>query len=80
MNEDKQNDSDALSPLYQKVLQRTILSAQEAVVHSKLMIAFYKSEQDREEDKQKKGKAGLKIAELQDSQSFNERFIEYFNN
>lgn len=50
------------------------------VAHADLMIAFYKDMQSKEvENKEKHGKIGLKIAQLEDSRDEEVKFIDYIN-
>lgn len=64
--------------IQQKARKNLLNKARTDIVQAEMMIEFYQSEHDNEEDAAKQGKIRLKMDSLQDSIDFNTRFLEVF--
>lgn len=62
--------------LRQKTLKKLKLKTKADNIHAEAMINFYQNEIDMSDDTEANGKLQLKISQLQDTITFNERFLE----
>ncbi len=63
--------------LRKEVIKEQLLKTQKLAVGSALVIEYYEKLVEKEDDEQEKGKLGMKIGQMVESNKFNIGFITY---
>lgn len=80
MHEDKENalpDSFLERIRKWRMVRKTLRKTRENIRHGRMMVAFYEHLEAIQQNKEMKGKIGMKVVQLEDSVEQEERFLKF---